>query len=75
MPRGIFLFLSFYPLFLFFFNFTVYGSSWFPKAQCLQEPSLKKIIVEGYRAVGSLNDSFPSSNFLSLLLLFFIDLG
>ena len=34
----------------------------------------KKIIVEGYRAVGSLNDSFQSSNFL-LLLLFFIDFG
>ena len=29
-----------------------------------QEISLKKIIVEGYRAVGSLNDSFQSSNFL-----------
>ena len=39
-----------------------------------QEVSLKKIIVEGYRAVGSLNDSFQSSNFL-LLLLFFIDFG
>ena len=41
-----------------------------------QEVSLKKIIVEGYRAVGSLNtknDSFQSSNFL--LLLFFIDFG
>ena len=35
----------------------------------------KKIIVEGYRAVGSLNDSFQSSNFLLLLLLFFIDFG
>ena len=34
----------------------------------------KKIIVEGYRAVGSLNDSFQSSNFL-LLLLFFIVFG
>ena len=34
----------------------------------------KKIIVEGYRAVGSLNDSFQSSNLL-LLLLFFIDFG
>ena len=31
-----------------------------------QEVSLKKIIVEGYRAVGSLNDSFQSSNFLLL---------
>ena len=39
-----------------------------------QEASLKKIIVEDYRAVGSLNDSFQSSNFL-LLLLFFIDFG
>ena len=39
-----------------------------------QEVSLKKIIVEGYRAVGSLNDSLQSSNFL-LLLLFFIDYG
>ena len=29
-----------------------------------QEVSLKQIIVEGYRAVGSLNDSFQSSNFL-----------
>ena len=29
-----------------------------------QEVSLKKIIVEGYRAVGSLNDSFQSSNLL-----------
>ena len=38
-----------------------------------EEVSLKKIIVEGYRAVGSLNDSFQSSNFL--LLLFFIDFG
>ena len=37
--------------------------------------SLKKIIVEGYKAVGSLNDSFQSSNFLLLLLLFFIDFG
>ena len=40
-----------------------------------QEASLKKIIVEGYRAVGSLNDNFQSSNFLLLLLLFFIDFG
>ena len=40
-----------------------------------QEVSLKKIIVEGYRAVGSLNDSFQSSNFLLLLLLFYIDCG
>ena len=38
------------------------------------EVSLKKIIVEGYRAVGSLNDSFHFSNCL-LLLLFFIDCG
>ena len=38
-----------------------------------QEVSLKKIIVYGYRAVGSLNESFQSSNFL--LLLFFIDFG
>ena len=38
-----------------------------------REVSLKKIIVEGYRAVGSLNDSFQSSNFLLLLL--FIDFG
>ena len=30
----------------------------------IQEVSLKKIIVESYRAVGSLNDSFQSSNFL-----------
>ena len=30
----------------------------------IQEVSLKKIIVEGYRAVGSLNDSCQSSNFL-----------
>ena len=29
-----------------------------------QEVSLKKIIVEDHRAVGSLNDSFQSSNFL-----------
>ena len=29
-----------------------------------QDVSLKKIIVEGYRAVGPLNDSFQSSNFL-----------
>ena len=36
-----------------------------------QEVSLKKIIVEGYRAVGFLNDSFQSSN----LLLFFMDFG
>ena len=40
-----------------------------------QEASFKKIIVEGNRVVGSLNDSFQSSNFLSLLLLFFIDFG
>ena len=39
-----------------------------------QEVSLKKIIVECNRAVGSLNDSYQSSNFL-LLLLFFIDFG
>ena len=38
---------------------------------CKQGVSLKKIIVEGYRAVGSLNDSFHSSNFL----LFLIDFG
>ena len=38
-----------------------------------QEISLKKIIAEGYRAVGSLNDSFQSSN--SLLLLLFFDFG
>ena len=31
---------------------------------CKQEVFLKKIIVEGYRAVGSLNDSFQSSNCL-----------
>ena len=37
-----------------------------------QEVSLKKIIVEGNRAVGSLNGSFQSLNFL---LLFFIDFG
>ena len=37
-----------------------------------QEVSLKKIILEGYKAVGSLNDSFQSLNFL---LLFFIDFG
>ena len=29
-----------------------------------QEVSLKKKIVDGYRAVGSLNDSFQCSNFL-----------
>ena len=29
-----------------------------------QEVSFKKIIVEGFRAVGSLNYSFQSSNFL-----------
>ena len=40
-----------------------------------QEASLKKLIVEGYRAVGSLNGSFQSSNFLLLLLLFLIDFG
>ena len=34
-----------------------------------QEESLKKITVEGYRAVGSLNDSFQSSNLLLLLCL------
>ena len=39
-----------------------------------QEVSLKKIHGEGYRVVGSLNDSFQSSNVL-LLLLFFIDFG
>ena len=39
-----------------------------------QGVSLKKIIVESYRAVGSLNDSFQSSNFM-FLLLFFIDFG
>ena len=38
-----------------------------------QEVSLKKIIAEGYRAVGSLNDSFQSLN--SLLLLLFFDFG
>ena len=41
-----------------------------------QEVSLKKITVEGYRAVGSINtknDSFQSSKFM--LLLFFIDFG
>ena len=37
-----------------------------------QKASLKKILVESYRAMGSLNDSLQSSNFL-LLLLFFID--
>ena len=37
-----------------------------------QEVSLKKIIFEGYRAVGGLHDSFLSSN---LLLLFFNDFG
>ena len=31
-----------------------------------QEVFLKKIIVEGYRAVGPLNESFQSSNFLLL---------
>ena len=36
----------------------------FPINMTKQEVSLKKIIVEGYRAVGSLNDSFQSSNFL-----------
>ena len=40
-----------------------------------QEVSFKKIILVGYRAVGSLNDSLQSSNFLLLLLLFFIDFG
>ena len=40
-----------------------------------QDASLKKKIVEGYRAVGSLNDSFQSSTFLLLLLLFFIEFG
>ena len=34
-----------------------------------QEVSLKKIIVEGYRAVRSVNDSLQYSNFLLLLLL------
>ena len=32
-----------------------------------QEVSLKTIIVEGYRTVGSLNDSLQSSNFLLTL--------
>ena len=36
-------------------------------------PNKVSRIVEVYRAVGSLNDSFQSSNFLLLLLLFFID--
>ena len=40
-----------------------------------QEVPLKKIIVECYRAVGSLTNSLQSSNFLLLLLLFFIDFG
>ena len=40
-----------------------------------QEVSLKKIIVEGYRAVGSLSDSFQSFNFLLLVLMFFITFG
>ena len=43
-------------------------------SQLYQEVSLKNIIVEGYRTVGSLNDSFQSSNNL-LLLLFSIDFG
>ena len=34
--------------------------------------SLKNIIVEVYRAVSSLNDSFQSSDFLLLLLLLFL---
>ena len=34
-----------------------------------QEVSLKKIIFEGYRAVGSLNDSFQSSNFVVVVVL------
>ena len=33
------------------------------------------IIGEGYKAVGSLNTKVQSSNFLLLLLLFFIDIG
>ena len=32
-----------------------------------QEVSLKKIIVEGYRAVGSLNDSFSLNIFYSTI--------
>ena len=37
-----------------------------------QEVSLKKIIVEGYRTVGSLNDSFQSSNFLLVPFVFVV---
>ena len=48
-------------------------NGWFYGEIGKQDVSLKKIIVEGYRAVGSLNDSLQSSNFLLLLLLFFID--
>ena len=33
-----------------------------------QEVSLKKIIVEGYRAVGSLNDSFQFKELYTLLI-------
>ena len=49
----------------------------FGSGELKQEVFLKKIIVEGYTAVGSLNDSFQSSNFLLLLLLllFLIDFG
>ena len=40
-----------------------------------QEVSLKKITVENYRAVGSSNGSFQSSNFLLLVVVFFIAFG
>ena len=53
---------SLYPL----HNFVVRGDKNKKSYSSLvkQEVSLKKIIVEGYRAVGSLNDRFQSSNFL-----------
>ena len=49
----------------------------FPDLYFNKKYLLKKISVEAYRAVGSLNDNFQSSNFYwkPLLLLFFIAFG
>ena len=38
---------------------------------CKQEVSLKKIIVEGYRAVHYLNDSLQSSNFFVVVVVLY----
>ena len=38
---------------------------------CKQEVSLKKIIVEGYRAVDYLNDSLQSSNFVVVVVVLY----